>query len=418
MSIRTNVVFLYSDSLKRDFSTCYILKEKLKKSGIKSIICSRRNLNKFLKLVVPKKLFLIGQIDIIPQKIIKYSNRGKSEIYFMPSEGYTAERIYNATYPNNNIYNHISSIYFWGPNPFNWFKKNRKIDDLKKLKNIGCVKIPIAKAYSENKNPSNKIGFIGRFCSFNDLYQRSLMEFFSYESTNAEIDQLTARVRVETESLSFYLKAFQNIFENSNFTISYRPHPNENLNEYRFFLKKYKDRFELNYDYDVADWFSKCSKVVGLASTSFVDASIIGTPIISIDNLVKTSTQTSIYNPGLTPLYFSSYNPENLNDFFELLNKENLKPIKSKNFNDFLKKNYKGRSYIVFDEIINDLKNGLKTSILFDFIIITLLFTIDFILFFYHRLFNKNRLQFDYSLFFHRKTEGLKYIEKKINNSF
>jgi len=418
MIITTNVIFLYSNSVKRDYSTCYLIKKKLKKDKIRSIICSRRNLNKFLKIVVPKKLFLIGQIDIIPQKIINSAINGKSQIYFMPSEGYTAERIYDATYPNNNIYDYISSIYFWGPNPYNWFKKNRNIDDLKKLKNIGCVKIPIAKVYSEKKNPSNRIGFIGRFCSFNDLYQRCPMEFFLYENTKDEIDQITARVSVETESLSFYLKTFIKIFENSNFIISYRPHPNENPNTYRFLLNKYKDRFELNYDYDVADWFSKCSKVVGLASTSYVDASITGTPVISIDKLIKTSNQTSIYNPGLAPLYFSSYNPENFNDFFELINKENLKPIKNKNFKDFIEKNYIGRSYIVFDEIIKDLKNGLIRSKFFDFIITTLLNAIDFILTIHHRLFNKNRLQFDYSPFFHIKTEGLKYLEKKINNSF
>ena len=84
MAILTNVIFLYSDALRRDFSTCFIIKKKLEKSGIKSIICSRRNLSKFSKIFIPQKLFLIGQINIIPKTIINYAIEGKSKIYFMP----------------------------------------------------------------------------------------------------------------------------------------------------------------------------------------------------------------------------------------------------------------------------------------------------------------------------------------------
>ena len=62
MPLKSNLIFLYADSLKRDFSTCYILKNKLSENGLKSIICSRRNLGKFLRIFIPQKLFLIGQI--------------------------------------------------------------------------------------------------------------------------------------------------------------------------------------------------------------------------------------------------------------------------------------------------------------------------------------------------------------------
>jgi hypothetical protein len=67
MYIKTNIIFLYADSLRRDFSTCHIIKNKLDEKGFKSIICSRRNLSKFSKIFIPQKFFIIGQINIIPQ---------------------------------------------------------------------------------------------------------------------------------------------------------------------------------------------------------------------------------------------------------------------------------------------------------------------------------------------------------------
>ena len=180
MSLKSNLIFLYADSLNRDFSTCYILKNKLNENGLKSIICSRRNLGKFLKFLFLKKLFIVGQINMIPDKIIKAYLKGVSKIYFMPAEGYGFDNEYEVMYPDSDIYDSISAIYFGRKIPYNWFKNNRRINNINHLKITGYNRFPIAKAYREiNIKNKSRIGFIGRFPASNDIYKRTIMWFFN-----------------------------------------------------------------------------------------------------------------------------------------------------------------------------------------------------------------------------------------------
>lgn len=419
MAVRTNIIFLYADSLRRDFSTCFIIKNKLHENGYKTIICSRRNLGKFSKLFIPQKLFLVGQINIIPKEIIKYSIRGKSKIYFLPSEGIAEDSEYQVMYPKNKIYDHIDSIYFWGKNPYLWFKNNREINNTKKLKKVGYNRFPIAKAYSEtSKKDKNKIGFIGRFPVMNDLYERSPMWFFLIENSMDEVEKTCARIKSESEAMFLYLEIFNKIIKESDYIISYRPHPNENLKTYEMLVSKFNGRFELNQDHDVSEWMSECDKIVGVASSSFIDASIQKIPVITIDEIINIKSSTTKFDPFLRVVYDYSYNPKDMNGLFKLILDKNLKAKNNLNFKKMVNDNLKGDTSLVFDKIYSDLSSELSRSIILDFINLNILMAMDFILSIYQKIFNNNSTQFDYSIVFHKASDKLKLITQNINNKY
>ena len=110
MNIRTGIIFLYADSLRRDFSTCYLIEKKLKEKGFKTFICSRRNLNFFLRFIIPKKILLIGQVDMINDKIASEAVKGNTEIHFMPAEGVARDHEYQVMYPKKRDYNFLTTI--------------------------------------------------------------------------------------------------------------------------------------------------------------------------------------------------------------------------------------------------------------------------------------------------------------------
>ena len=419
MVIRTNIIFLYSDSLRRDFSTCYIIKNKLDEKGFKSIICSRRNLSKFSKIFIPQKFFIIGQINVIPQEIIKNSIKGKTKIYFLPAEGIADDSEYQVMYPKNKIYDHINSNFFWGKNPYLWFKNNRKINDINKIKKTGYNRFPISKAYSEISDENkNKIGFVGRFPMMNDLYERNSMWFYLIENSMEEVDKANSRIKAESEAMFLYLKIFKKIFEESNYIISYRPHPNENLKTYEILSSKYKGRFELNQDHDVSEWMSECNKIVGIVSSSYIDASIQKIPVICIDEMINMKSHTLKFDPFLRVVYDYSYNPKDMNDLFKLIFDNDLKAIDNLNFKKMVDDNLKGDTSIVFDKIYSDLSSELSKSIILDFINLNILMAMDFILSIYQKIFNNNSTQFDYSIVFHKASDKLKLITQNINNKY
>ena len=283
---------------------------------------------------------------MIPDKIIKASFKGVSKIYFMPAEGYGLDNEYEVMYPDSDIYDSISAIYFWGKIPYNWFKNNRRINNINHLKITGYNRFPIAKAYREiNIKNKSRIGFIGRFPASNDIYKRSIMWFFLIENSNEDIDKILFRSQTVTKAVWFYSRVFNEIIKNSNYIISYRPHPNEDIETYKILSEKFGERFELNFDYDIAEWASKCHKIVGLASTSFIDSSMTMTPVISIDKLIDTTTQTEKFDPILKSVYSSSHNPNN-ELIFKLLFDKHLSIIKTKEFEKVIKNNFEGRAVL------------------------------------------------------------------------
>ena len=105
-------------------------------------------------------------------------------------------------------------------------------------------------------------------------------------------------------------------------------------------------------------------------------------------------------------------------DFFKLLFDKHLSTVKTKEFEKVIKNNFEGQSSIVFDTIINDLILNSKKSFIIDYLTNAILLLLDFILSFHQRLSNKSTLQFDYSIFFHKTSKGLKLITDRINKQY
>ena len=184
MRIKTNIIFLYADSMRRDLSTCYILEQILNERGFKTLICCRRNFLRLLRLVEPRQLFIVGQVDMFHQQSIQRAAKNhQTYIYFMPAEGFASDAEYVNMYPKDVDYSFIQAVFFWGKNSLEWFEKNRPSGNAKALRRTGYARLPIAREYSAiGGRGGKKIGFVGRFPALNDIYKRSMMRFLVSES--------------------------------------------------------------------------------------------------------------------------------------------------------------------------------------------------------------------------------------------
>ena len=337
----------------------------------------------------------------------------------MPAEGFAYDTEYILMYPKESDYNFLKSIFFWGKNSMNWFIQNRKIDDHNKLQLTGYTRLPIAESYSRNISENKKrIGFIGRFPILNDIYERNTMTFCLIESLPEERAKVLARIEAESKAIIIYIDLFQEIITQTDYIISLRPHPNENLTTYQKLIEFYGDRFEINNDFDVADWMSSCTKIIGLASSSYIDAFLVKTPVICLDFMLGTSATTQQFDPALEWMYESCYLPIDKKTAIELLLEKNLKPISNMTFENLIDSDFKGKSEIVFDTVLSRILLIPMKSKIFDFIIEKIMKLIDFILATRHKLKSNNALQFDYSSSYHPVTKHLDMIAKEITTRF
>jgi len=416
MPIQTNVIFLYTDSLRRDFSTCYILQETLQALGYKTFICSRRNFLRFIRFVLPAKLFIIGQVNMLEDSFFLRENQKEgNEVFFMPAEGFAADEEYITMYPEDIDYSILNAVFFWGKNSLKWFSDHRTIDDNAKLIRAGYARLPIAREYDHLVNiKAKRIGFVGRFPAINDLYERSVMSFFLNETTERGRSQLVGRLNSESNAILCYLNLFDYIINETDYIISVRPHPNEDASVYDALLNRYKGRVEINNVFDVAEWMAGCNMIVGLASSSFIDAHLVGTPVICLDKLLNSQESTLHFDPALKWMYESCYLPDDISEVHTLLQSDQLEALSNETFNELIDNDFRGESELVFDQIISKVvERPLEVSI-FDKGLLLLLKAVDFILASIHYLCRNKALQFDYSSFYHPASKVLKDVSCKI----
>lgn len=414
--IKSNLTLIYADSRKRDSTVAILIKEFLSRKKQLSFIASRRNFSKALRLITPANVVLIGQINILYEliysgKVLKKEFEGMN-IYFYPSEGYAMEHEYNQMYPAKFNYNDTQKIFFWGANSLKWAESNV---DIKReaLDNTGYPRIKMARIYAGMQDSKRvKIGFVGRFPILNDLYGVLSMKYILEEFANGKPYQAlqVSRLEAEGRTVPIMLKTMRFIIDKTDFAISFRPHPNEDRRTYEVLKNFFGERFEISEEVDVAEWMAGCDKIVGLASSSYIDASLVKVPIICIDNLSDVVEETKKYEPALKLIYEVAYLPQTFEELTSLIT-ENIEIKKSEIFDELMRSDFIGDH----DDPIKHVADSVvfKRRNIATWIIRAGLVFMDMLLLGRALLRKSTALDFDYSPVLHGKNK--RFIERYIN---
>lgn len=415
--IKTNLVLIYADSFRRDYSTAALLQNKLRVQGIMSVISCRRNFLLFLKIIHFSKVIVIGQINMFSEFESTIGIAQLNEIIFYPAEGEAADSQYEVMYPKNFDYNLLDKIVFWGRLPMKWFSENRRCN-LNKLMIGGYTRSDIAHKYLsiQNNSKTKMIGFIGRFGYLNDLYGRSCFNLLISEALNAVesstsngVETAQATLFAEAKTITGYFSLVLAILKYSDYSISFRPHPNENHESYEWLEKYFGSRFVVDRSVDAVCWIVGCEKIIGMGSSIYIDAFFSKTPVISLDKWLGIMEQTIKYNPTLHHVHGGAYCPENFEQALDLALTSKLGTTYNDEFKDLINNNYIGsESPISF--LANQVVQGIKKSTIFDISIKYILILIDEIKCIKKLILDKKVLQFDYSIFHSRVDSQLKKI--------
>jgi surface carbohydrate biosynthesis protein len=347
--LKTDLTIIYCDSRRRDSTVAILLQELLKKRGQLSFVASRRNFSKILKLATPANIVMIGQINIVYDLVYDVKSlkaRFKdTNIYFYPSEGYATDNEYHMMYPERFNYRDTKKIFFWGRESLEWVRRHLDIAP-ETLDNTGYPRTRMARIYAalRGKKIAPKIGIVGRFAMLNDLYGVLPMEYVVTEFSLAKQQYkgaMVSRLHVESATIVTILRAVDFIMKNTDYRVSMRPHPNEAPASYAGLKKLYGDRFEISDEVDVADWLSGCTKIMGLASSTYIDASLLDVPVICLDRVSGVVDQTMAYEPALRLIYEAAHLPADFDELTTLLTQD-IAPKRSPVFSALIESNFTG----------------------------------------------------------------------------
>jgi surface carbohydrate biosynthesis protein len=415
--IKTNLTLIYSDSRKRDSTVALLIKAFISKNKQLGFIASRRNFSKILRLITPANVVVIGQINMIYDLIyngkkLKREFEGMN-VYFYPAEGYAMDHEYKIMYPAGYNYNDTKKIFFWGQESLQWAENNLEINR-EILDNTGYPRMKMASVYAslQDKIP-NKIGIVGRFPMLNDLYGVLPMVYMMEEFINNTQYQAEALARLEAQgrTVPVMLRIMEYIFKQTNYTISIRPHPNEDRRSYEILKKYFGDRLEISEEVDAAEWMTGCNKIVGLATSSYVDAALLNVPIICLDKIANVVEETKKYEPALRLIYEVAYLPETFEELTTLI-KSDIEIKKSEIFDTLLKTNFIGNYADPIKHVADSIQ--LKKTSIMTRLVKAGLDCIDYLLALRDSLRKSSSLDFEYSTAIHGRDK--RFIDKYISS--
>lgn len=137
-----------------------------------------------------------------------------------------------------------------------------------------------------------RFGLISRFPNLNVFDRRSVPRIV-FEEWSMYGLQMEADGKVEdyfwysVKTLRRFYEIVEYLMKKEGTAVSWRPHPDEDPKGYEFLKERYGGRFDVNYGtLDLAEWLADLDCVLMTFSTSFVEASAMGIPVISVNNLL------------------------------------------------------------------------------------------------------------------------------------
>ena len=170
----------------------------------------------------------------------------------------------------------------------------------------------------------------------------------------------------ELEVLNIYYNLIEKIIDETDFTISIKPHPNEFIQSWDILKNKFGNRIEIcNPEIDFLEWMFTVDKIVTTPSTSMVEPLLNQIPIISIHKIMGGSTMHTFYEDMLDGLLESVETPKNENELILLVKQKFTKTSEVKNktkntegFYNITGDDYSGYNFFdkFFEEIIDKYK--------------------------------------------------------------
>ena len=189
-----------------------------------------------------------------------------------------------------------------------------------KIKIVGNLKLDLARFLPEKlktSKKSNSIGVVGRFHTLNH-YEAD--PAFLHIVTEASVDYMINNVK----SFLGTFQSIEAILKETDLTISIRPHPLEAMDSYNDLLSRHfspdeRKRIEVDRSIDFPSWAAKQKALISPTSASFLEASVLGVPVINLDKIYDVDKYNRDHAQAAEEWQNGAILPKNIDELCSLL---------------------------------------------------------------------------------------------------
>tara|TARA_B110000027_G_scaffold74089_1_gene79016 strand:- start:13561 stop:14856 length:1296 start_codon:yes stop_codon:yes gene_type:complete len=366
------IALLVVDNPHREMRGMVGVSKRLKKKNIFTHIISKTSLNDWYAIFNPDIVVLPRATPTFMPFIKK--NHLHTKIVIIPSEhgsGFENKmlsNIFGRSFVHTGKINSSIELAFLilvgGENQKNWILKAMPILS-NKVKVVGTLNSDHWLKPQKNKLKKNKIGictslkslFLAtRFTSTHKLLYDHLSPDYKANQWRLEY------INFEQHYLSVIFEAIDKLTD-AGYDIDIRPHPHENFEGWKHWLKSVKNekKISLNRDIDITRWIDSKHICITSFSTTSLDCIARGVPAISLEKLfVDNIARLPKIKTPLTSDY--SWNPSSLEEMMRMIEKASNGKLEVspniKSSENFMKNNFywprdKSSATLCADEIFN-----------------------------------------------------------------
>ena len=311
-------VVLRAHTTRRDIAPAVLVERMLQHLGCQTFIACVRNFEWVLKWWQPHAVVVMAPGAAARAKEL----RPDAQIIFLDGEGFQSEDISTVTLWKEKpaLYTSLDLCLLWGPIIRQHMQKLAPEFDQSITHIVGNPKFDPIRFMPDTVRPkdeSNSIGILGRFPSINHH-----QDYPTIRNLHTEVN-LNFVISI-CRAYHVIHKVIEKILTETDYKISFRPHPMEQVESYRKWIlpsfgKQFGERFEVDDSLVVTDWIVQQRCLIAPTSTAFLEAYLLQVPTINIDHLAGTADYNANYAQVCAEWQAASYQPKSLDEAVELV---------------------------------------------------------------------------------------------------
>ena len=346
------VVVIHVDSLRREYVSNWLLGQKLKKSGYRVILTSRISTPYLFRVFTPD-IVILSHVFALSTAALAALMKRNVKVYINEVEGVIEDEAgIVSTYPAAYIdYGLLAGIFVWSEWSRDWLMANRNLES-HKVHATGSIRNSIL-FKREDAITVPVVGILSRFELINTFDGRHNFEnLLVIDPEDETLRWYYDRWAIDAETFSIVSKMIA-ILTARGIAVSIRPHPNENTSSYKLLQKKFGPLFSIDRCYDLNEWLSKLSVVVGPTSTAYTEAYLAGIPVVSTQGIQKCHYTGVDRIKIINEFARAAHSPKTVDDAVALCADLSLPPINSAELNDYFDSFYStGKKTDPIDQIV------------------------------------------------------------------
>jgi surface carbohydrate biosynthesis protein len=280
------VVVLHVDSLRREYPSAWMLARRFKQAGCRVILTSRISTIPLLRFFTPDVLVLSHPFSLPVALLDQVLSRGV-QVYVNEAEGALEdEAAISSTYPAGfTDYSRFAGVFVWNTWSREWLAVNRRMDP-SRIHPVGSIRNVLIE-HMRSRPAAHTVGILSRFEIVNTFDGRHA--FQNLLTVDPEDDRQRwyfDRCAIDAEAFAIVAKLIGRVTA-CGVPVSIRPHPNENVSSYRLLCDRFGPLVTIDASYDLTEWLSRVSVVVGPTSTAYTEAYLARIPIVTTEKIQR-----------------------------------------------------------------------------------------------------------------------------------